>query len=228
MTLSRTQSVFTFQSVQGSQTWFFDVVVGIQSNITAENIRVSSSFGIQSGCTVPQAILDDIQEAIALVQDLVTETQVASGTVTFTGQTVQTGAIAGGTLNNTEYRVVYTPPDDILIRTENQTLTSFDAVTSTAYGTIPDPKDVDFIVLVSTFQASSVGGTLTFVQADAGQKAVAFVSALESDQYRVMLTPSDFFSARVINKTRTGFIVEIGVSLGAADTVDVGYDVFVG
>lgn len=227
MTLTRIQSRFTYRSVQGTVTYTFDVVVDEQSVITVENVTRQDSFGVKS-CDLPSVIFEDVQDAVDLVQDLVAETQVASGTITFTGQTTITEAIAPGTLNNTEYRVVYTPPDSIPFRTENKATTSFDADAGSAYGSPTDPKDVDYVVLVSTAQSSSYGGSLTFVQADAGTKSVTFPAAFESADYRVVLTPDDFFDARVISKTTSGFTVEILLTLGAADTVDVGFDVFVG
>lgn len=222
------QQVFTFRSVVGSTTTYYDVVVDEQSNITVKNFRTLGSIGTTASCSVSGTILDEVNESTAMIQDLVAETQVAAGTITFTGETSNPGAIAPGVLNNTAYRVVYTPPDAVVMRTENKALTSFDAVVASAYGSLGVPKVVSFVVLVSTAASSSYSGVETFAQVDAGVRAITFPTAMASTTYRVVLTPSDFFTARVLSKTRNGFSIEIGLTLGVAQTVDVGFDVFVG
>jgi hypothetical protein len=86
---------------------------------------------------------------------------------------------------------------------------------------------VTYLVLEKTSQASATVASLTFAQADAGSKAVTFAAAFDSDDYRVSLSPVGFFPAWVSTQSRTGFTVVIGITLGVAQTVVVGYDVFV-
>jgi hypothetical protein len=86
---------------------------------------------------------------------------------------------------------------------------------------------VDYVVLVSTQQTSTTGGTVTFTDADGGQKIVTFVAPFSTSDYRVVLSPDGFFTASAINKTTTGFTIKIGYTLGIGDTADVGFDVFV-
>lgn len=226
MTLSRQQSVFTFNSSSGGVTYYFDIVVDAQGLITVRNIR-SSSGTVDCSSGVPDALVDDITTAKTLVVQLVGETQADSGTVVFTGQTSRPVVIPPGALNNTNYRVVYTTVDGTVLTTENKTTVGFDAVTGFPYGTVLIPKTVAYVVLVKTQQASLTGGELTFTPADAGQKTVTFNPAFTTADYRVILSPQGFFPAGVISQTKAGFTVELGFTLPVGDTAVVGYDVFV-
>jgi len=226
MTLSRQQSVFTYSSSSGGETYYFDIVVDSQGLVFARNIRKSTGTTTSSS-EIPESVLNDISSAKDIVQQMVGETQVDSGNVVFTGQTENSVAIPAGILNNTSYRVVYTPPDDTLFMTEDQTTTSFTAKTATTYGSVADPKTVGYVVLVSTQQAGVTSGTLTFTDADSGQKSVVFATAFTTDEYHVVLSEDGFFSSKVVTQTKTGFILELGYTLGAGLTADVGYDIFV-
>lgn len=225
MAPARKQSVFTYSTSSGGQEYLYDIVIDQQGLISAKNIRTES--GMECTPEVPDAVLADIRTAIGLVEQLVTETTVTSGTLTFTGQTYQDVSIAAGVLNNTNYRVAYTTPDGTAITTTNKATTGFRADVGVAYGSPASPKTVDYVVLVATQQASTTSGTVTFTDADAGQKDVTFASAFSTDAYHVVLTPDGFFTARVINQATTGFTIELGYTLGAGETADVGYDVFV-
>jgi len=225
---TRVISEFTFRSTSGGADYFWEVVQDEQGLIQVRHIRAPTGLIRDTVTGLPQTVVDDIDESVRLVQALVSETTAASGTLTFTGETFQDAVIAGGVLNNTEYRVIYSSPDNVLFTTTNKTTTGFRAETSTAYGSPSDPKDVDYTVLVATAQASTFSGTVTFTDAETtGQIAVAFGTAFATASYRVHLTPDDFVLARVIDKTTTGFTIELGVTMDTGQTLDVGYDVFV-
>jgi len=223
--LSRTQSVFTYQSSAGGEAYYFDIVIDEQAVQAVRNIRNDRGLITDSLSQVPETVVDDITEAMEAVQLLVAESSVVTGTEVFSGQTSRTVTIAGGVLNNANYRVHLTPPDGTLLRVENKTTTSFDIVASTTYGAAGTTKSVDWVVYVSTAQASSFGGVLTYNAGDTSQ-AVAFPSAVATADYRVLLEPSDFFSAKVTSKTRNGFTVVIGIDPDPG-SVTVGYDVIV-
>jgi len=70
-------------------------------------------------------------------------------------------------------------------------------------------------------QTSAVNGSLSF--AAQTTQSVTFATPFSGTGYRVHLSLADFVPARVVNKTTTGFSVEIGVLY----TGVVGYDVFV-
>ena len=231
MSLVRTRSVFSYCSFAGGVSYTFDVVYDAQGLISVKNLQgpIAGTAACSTTCTtnIPEDVLDDIQDARGLVELLMAETEVASGTLTFTGQTQLPGTIAVGVLNNTNYRVVYTTACATLFITENQTLTSFDCVAGTPVGSVADPVDVDYSVLVSTASNSPFGGDATFTVADAGQIAITFPSPVPTTAYRVILFPDGFYVPRVINKTTTGFTIELGHGLQGLETATVGFDVFV-
>jgi len=225
--LSRQQSVFTYASSSGGDTYYFDIVVDEQGLVSVKNIR-SPLGSVDSSTSIPSFVLDDIERAKDIVVQLVDETQVDSGSIVFSGDTERPVVIAGGILNNTAYRVVYTTPDGTILKTESKTITGFNAVAPTTYGTVGTPITVTYVVLVSTQQASTTGGELTFTDADGSSKAVTFAAAFDTDDYRVVLSPGDFFTARITNQTKTGFTVQLPFTVPTGETYTVGYDVFVG
>jgi hypothetical protein len=154
------------------------------------------------------------------------ETEVVNGAIEWTGNVSEAVVIPAGILNNTNYRVAYDTPDGTILRTESETITGFTAVAPAAYGSATAPIDVGYVVLVSTAQSGGTGGTASFTSAS-NQVTITFASAFSTDNYRVLLTPDGFFTARVLNKTRSGFTIELGISLLGAETATVGYDVLV-
>lgn len=227
MALSRVQTVFTYKSARGGQAYLFDIVIDEQSSTSVRNIRGPRGLITDSITGLSEEVVQDINDAMDQAALLVSESSVANGTENFSGQTTRAVALAGGLLNNISYRVQVTSPDGTPVRVENKTTTGFDLVVASAYGGAGDVRGVDWVVYASTATASAMGGTLTFSQADASQKAVVFADALPTANYRVLLEPEDFFPVRVLNKTKTGFTVALGIELQVAETADVGYDVVV-
>ena len=70
-------------------------------------------------------------------------------------------------------------------------------------------------------QTSAVNGQLSFVAQTT--QTVTFAIPMTGTNYRVVFSLQDFVSVRVINKTTTGFTVDVGVTY----TGTIGYDVFV-
>lgn len=223
MALSRLQSVFTYQSSAGGQNYIFDIVVDAQSMLAVKNIRTPLGLITDSITQVPASVTQDILDAMGVVELLVAESTAVSGTEIFSGQTTRSIVIAGGTLNNANYRVTLTSPDGTPLRVANKTTTGFDIVASSTYGTAGSTKAVAWAVLVSTVQASTFGGVLTYNAGDTTQ-SVAFPAAVASANYRVLLEESDFFYATVANQTKTGFDVIISFDPDPG-SVTVGYDV---
>lgn len=229
MALTRRQSVHTYSSASGGQEYLFDVVVDAQGVTKIRNIR--SPYGlIQDAMTsLPQAVVDDMNQSVEIVGLLTQETEIDAGNVVFTGQTSQTVAIPAGVLNNTNYRVVFTTSDGTVLEATAKTTTGFTVTASTTYGTVASPKTVGYSVLVKTGQTSDLSGVLTIADTDGGEKAVVFATPLATSAYRVVLEPRGFFDAHVptITKLKTGFTVQLGHVPPAGQSVDVGYDVFV-
>jgi len=226
MALSRSQSVTTYTSSSGGQSYYFDVVLDSQGLVSIRNIRGPRGLIQDALTSVPQFVIDDMTVAKGVVVQTQSETAVSSGDITFTGETYQDVPIAPGILNNTNYRVVFSTTDGILVVMENPTITGFRATVASAYGSVPSPKIVSYVVLVATQQASTTSGTVIITDADSSQKAVTFAAAFQTANYRVLLSPSGFFEARVINPTKTGFTILVGYTLQTGETITVGYDVF--
>ena len=229
MALTRQQSVHTYSSSSGGQTYYFDVVVDAQGVVSVRNFRTPTGGICDPFTAMPQAVMDDVKEATELVALLQQETEVDSGNVVFTGQTTQAVVIPGGVLNNTNYRVVFTTPDATVLEAAAKTTTGFTATAATTYGTLADPKTVGYSVLVKTGQTSDLSGVVTITNADGGSLAVVFTTPLSTAAYRVLLEPRGFFAAHVppALKLKTGFTIELGHVPAVGADADVGYDVFV-
>ena len=229
MALTRQQSVHTYSSSSGGQTYTFDVVVDAQGVVSVRNIRTPLGGICDPYTALPQVVMDDIKSATELVSLLQLETEVDSGNVVFTGQTTQAVVIPAGVLNNTNYRVVFTTPDGTILTAEGKTTTGFTATAAAVYGDPADPKTVGYSVLVKTAQTSDLSGVVTITNADGGSFSVVFTTPLTTADYRVLLEPRGFFDAHVPEATKltTGFTIELGHVPAVGADVDVGYDVFV-
>ena len=91
---------------------------------------------------------------------------------------------------------------------------------------VPEPVVDDINAAIAQVRSlidmtSAINGTLTFIAE--GSKDDSFATPMANTNYRVQLSPSDFIPVRAINKTITGFTIQIGITF----TGPVGYDVFV-
>lgn len=227
MALARVQSVSTYSSSSGGVTYYFDIAVSQNGNLSARNIRGPRGLIQDATTDIPQFVLDDIATAKGVITQTQTETQVLSGNLTFTGETYQDVSIAVGVLNNTNYRVVFSTSDGVTAFAENLTTTGFRASVSTAYGSVSEPKTVGYTILVATQQASATSGSVVIADTDNSQMAVSFSTAMLTADYRVVLSLDGLYPAWVSNKTRTGFTIHIGYTLQTGESRTVGYDVFV-
>jgi len=225
MNLTRMQSVTTFSSVSGRYTYYFDVAVDTQGLVQIRNIR-SPNGPVDSLNGIPSSVLDDMEDAKGIVLQMLASGTTVSGTVTFTGETSQDVIIAPGVLNNTIYRVIYTTPDGTILTTTNQTTTGFTVEAPVVYGTALVPIDVDWVVMVSTYQSGTSGGLITFSSGGGETQTVTFPVPFLTDAYRVVLEPTGFFAVKVLSQTRTGFVAQLGYTLAPSTTVVTGYDIF--
>ena len=227
MPLQSLQSSFTYRSYAGTETYLFDVVVDGQGQTAVRNIRGPRGLIQDPNTQIPQSVVDDMVEARTLATQSLSFAEAFSGTVTFTGEAQRTVTVPPGVLNNANYRVVYAPPDPVQFRTESKTANSFVALAGVTYGTGTDPKVVPYSILVATAQTSTFSGTVTFIDTDAGSKFVNLGNALQTTDYRVVVSPNGFFLVQAVDKTRAGFTLRLGFTLPVGGTVTVGYDVFV-
>jgi len=229
MALTRKQSVHTYSSSSGGQEYMFDVVVDVNSIVSVRNMRSPRGLIMDSYTSLPQTVIDDMNQAVGLVTLLQQESEADSGTIVFAGDTSVAVVIPGGVLNNTNYQAYFTTSDGTVLVAESKTTTGFNAVAAAAFGSISAPETVTYSVLVKTAQTSDLSGVATIADTDAGEIAIVFSTALGTTAYRVLLEPRGFFAAYVptATKLKTGFTIKLGHVPPTGESVDVGYDVFV-
>jgi hypothetical protein len=227
--LVRALATNTYQCVSASdgQTYLFDVMLDSNNVMSVRNVRGPFGLIMDAYTSLPDDVGNAIAQARRIMSQQLTETQVASGTLSFTGQTSQVVDLAAGVVNTTTYRVVYGTPDGTPMYTTEQSVAGFTANAASSYGTSDTPISVPYVVLVATQQASALSGTLIFKETDGGLRTITFPSAMSTANYRVVLSPNGFFPAQVVKQTRTGMSIQIGYTVAASETVTVGFDVFV-
>lgn len=223
--LSRSQSVFTYTSMQGSQQYLFDVVVNGLGYKAVRNIRGPKGLVTDSLTQVPQAVVEDINNAMALADLSSAESVVLSGDVTFEGETVIAVVLPPDTVHTTEYHVVFETPDGTALVVEDKTINGFNIVAPYAYGG-DTSKEVGWALYVATAPNVTLSGDVVLSAADVSTKTVVFPSPLATNAYRIALFPSEFVPVRVVSKTKTGFTLGIGVTLTGLQTCTVGYAIF--
>ena len=82
--------------------------------------------------SLPQAVLDDIQTAIGQVEDLVAQTSASNGIESFDIETSK-DVTFDTAMSNTNYRVVFSTEDFILVRVISKTITGFTIETGITY-----------------------------------------------------------------------------------------------
>jgi len=142
MALTRSQSVFSYQSTQGSHIYTFDVVMDGQSNVSVRNIVTPYGLLMDTTNSLPEAVLDDVRSAIDQVENLVAQTSAINGTLTFASESTKTYTFATA-FTSTDYRVYFDTDDFIDVRITNRSLTGFTVELSSTY-----TGDIGFDVFV--------------------------------------------------------------------------------
>jgi hypothetical protein len=227
MTMTRQQAVHTYVSTFEGQTYLFDVVVDSRGLLAVRNLR--NSFGpiMDAYTSLPDQVVTDISNARGIVAQQLLESTVIAATVAFDGTSTEDVLFPPGTVNTADYRVVYTTLDGTPIQTTNKTALGFTAEAPTVLGDSLNPVVVDYTVLVAVQPTSAMSGTVTFTPASNGLATVNFPAAMQTADYRVILSPDGFFPIRVSTRTKTKFTLQLGYTLAVGETVTVGYDVFV-
>jgi len=221
------QAVYTFSTTAGGATYQYDIIVDSQGLISARNFRTPLGLIVDPYTTLPAMVLEDVYNAQDQITQRATTAEVSSGTLTWAGETTLPIVIAGGVLNNTNYRVVYTTPDGTPLQTTGKTITGCTAEAPAAYGTALVPISVPYTVLVATASVSTYGGTTTILAADSGAVTITFPVAMVTENYRVVLTPNGIFPVYISAQTKASFTIQVGYTMVALSSVTVGYDVFV-
>lgn len=132
MSFYRQQSTFTYRSVtQAGQSYYFDIIVGINGQVAVENII--GPFGPVAGTGgIPLPVNNDIQLAISQAQATVLSTSTFSGQATF----VATNSLIinfDTPLATADYRVLLDVSDFIAARVRLKSTTGFVLETSVTY-----------------------------------------------------------------------------------------------
>lgn len=125
---------FTYRSGSGSNgTYYFFTVSRDQAGrITVKNIQTPTGRIIDSQTGLPQSVTDDIQTAIAQVEDFVAQTSAVNGNLSFVAETSQSVSFAVP-FASTSYRVVLSTADFIPTRITSKTLTGFTVEVGVTY-----------------------------------------------------------------------------------------------
>lgn len=221
MALSRLQTEFTYKSVAGLQVYYFSITMDESGLFSVRDIQGPNGLIQDRFTSLPETVMDDIQAAKVLSKDLVAETSTASGSVVFDSDTTQ-HVVLNPALQTTKYRVALTPdPGGIVAIAENLAVDGFDITTSITYS-----GDIAYDVLYSTVANAATSGTVTLTSAS-NFVDITFPTALSGAVYHVVVTPGGFYPVEVLNKKKTGFRLQLGISLTGNETTTVGYDVFV-
>lgn len=137
MALTRTQSEYYYTSGGGSQVYTFVISVTSTGNVFVRDIRTPVGYLVNSMTSLPVSVVNDINTAIAQVENLIVNTSPINGTATFTNQT-QVIVSFPTPVANANYRVLFSVGDFIIVRyLLPLTVNGFTIETSTAFtGTI--------------------------------------------------------------------------------------------
>jgi len=132
MALTRIQSALTYQSGGGGVIYTFEVVQDQLGNVSVRNIRTPQGMIVDSLTGLPQAVVEDIQTAMAQLEDLVAQTSAVSGILSFTGETTKSVVFATP-FASLSYRPYVTVEDFISWKIVNKTLAGFDIELGSTY-----------------------------------------------------------------------------------------------
>lgn len=132
MALSRRQTVFSFESSDGFNTYMFEVVQDASGNLSVRNIRTPRGILRDSLTNLPEFVVDDMCEAQNQVEDLVGQTSTINGTATLTAQT-SVAVTFTNALASAAYRVSLDVSDNVSVWTSNKTTTGFTINVSSTY-----------------------------------------------------------------------------------------------
>ena len=112
--------------------WMFTIVVNQDGTYGVENITSPNGSICDSNTQVPGEVLDEINAAMADVENILAQSSAVNGTLTFTDETTQSIVFATP-FANTQYRVYATVPDFIDWKATNKTTTGFDLELNVTY-----------------------------------------------------------------------------------------------
>lgn len=137
MSSQRIQSEFVYKSVtSANETYYFTIRCDTEGNLSVRNIQNPAGLIVDSMSSLPQEVITDISDAMAVVRDLLSINSRVNGTITFTAETSVTVSLPEA-MSTAGYAVLLDVSDFVIFRVTSKTTTSFVVQSSTTYtGTI--------------------------------------------------------------------------------------------
>jgi len=129
---TRTLVSATYQSVVDEGTFTFVVTVDSNSISGVQSIRGPNGTYLDSMTSLPQTVVQDIQDAITQVEDQLAQTSDINGQLVFAGETTK-AVVFVTPMGNTNYRVVTSVVDYVPVRVISKTTTGFTVETGVTY-----------------------------------------------------------------------------------------------
>ncbi len=114
----------TYTSGTGTSQYRFTVVVDLGGNVSVRDIRSPYGLIMDTMTRLPQSVVDDINAAMAQVEDLLSLTSSVNGTLTFVAETEKSVTFSTP-MSSTNYRVYTSPSDFIPVRVTSKLTTGF-------------------------------------------------------------------------------------------------------
>lgn len=136
MAATRIATESTYTSGTGQQRYRFTVVVDQGGNVSVRDIVSPFGLIMDSMTRLPQSVVEDIQTAMAQVENLVSVTSAINGTATFSSAT-EVNVTFTTPMADTNYRVHLSPSDFVPVRVTNKLVTGFTIQTGVTFtGTV--------------------------------------------------------------------------------------------
>lgn len=125
MSFSRVQSCFDYMSEASSGAkYFFQVCIDLSGRVGVRNIRTPYGRITDSQTSLPNEVVDDICAAKLQVEDLVSQTSVFNGFVSFVGESSKTVSFTT-VFASPAYRVYLDIPDFVAWKITSKTVSGF-------------------------------------------------------------------------------------------------------
>lgn len=124
MAYQRTLSEFTYRSGVSPNYYYFTVGLDQGGLVSVKDLQSPQGRIVDSQTSIPQSVTDDIQSAIAQVENFVAQTSAVNGQLTFTAETSKAVTFVTPFVG-TGYRVVFSTQDFIPVRVTSKLTTGF-------------------------------------------------------------------------------------------------------
>lgn len=132
MAFQRTLSDFTYRSGVSPNYYYFTISIDQGGLVSVKDLQSPQGRIVDSQTSIPQSVTDDIQSAIAQVENFVAQTSAVNGQLTFTAETSKAVTFVTPFVG-TGYRVVFSTQDFIPVRVTSKLTTGFTVSVGVTY-----------------------------------------------------------------------------------------------